>query len=70
MIKTVIDCKNLTKTQINRAIKIKTRGLDSIELRIYNYKYDDLAGLTLPNSLLEFNCPGNKITSFAGLTLP
>jgi Leucine-rich repeat (LRR) protein len=70
MIKTVIDCKNLTKTQINEQIENKTRGLESIELRISNYEYNDFVGIKLNIvNMNVFSCRDNKITSFEGLKL-
>jgi hypothetical protein len=77
-----IDCRNLTKDQINEEIVNKTTGLNDINLTIDNYEYYDFEGLILPNtntvnssynianSLIKFNCSNNHITSFAGLTLP
>ena len=70
MVKIVIDCKNLTKTQINEQIENKTRGLESIELRISNYEYNDFVGIKLNIvNMNVFSCRDNKITSFEGLKL-
>jgi len=64
----IIDCSNLTKDEIND--KIETDTKDSTSLKIERYGYEDLAGLTLPQSLTKFYCFNNEIKSFAGLTLP
>jgi hypothetical protein len=70
MAKIIIGCGSLTKEQINVKIANETRGKINIDLRIINYKYNDLEGILLPNILVKFGCSYNKITSFIGLELP
>jgi hypothetical protein len=77
----IINCKYLTKSQINNKIRRKRKYLVNGRLRIIEYKHDDLSEIILPagaaessdsaaGSLIEFDCYYNKITSFAGLVLP
>jgi hypothetical protein len=65
-----INCRNLSKIEINGKIRDKVRNLTKVKLLISNYNHDDLKSIILPNSLLEFDCYDNRITSFAGLILP
>jgi Leucine-rich repeat (LRR) protein len=71
MLEAVIYCKGLSKDQINREIVSETgEPKYHTNLRIKNYEYDDLVGITLPSSLEKFRCSYNHIRSFVGLILP
>jgi Leucine-rich repeat (LRR) protein len=70
-----INCKNLTKSEINREIREEVErennaGNTTIHLSLYNYDYRTFESIIIPNHVIEFDCSYNKITSFDGIKLP
>jgi Leucine-rich repeat (LRR) protein len=65
-----IDCQDLSKHDINNEILNRIGGLTKVKLKLYYYNHDDLESIILPNSIINFDCLNNQITSFAGLKLP